>query len=87
MRHRARSAKETHTYRLQVVVEVDEDGKYVACCPALQGCYTQGDSFEEALAGIHDVIEMCLEELREENKEIDPRYPEVVGIKTVEVAI
>ncbi|MGQ9627171.1 MAG: type II toxin-antitoxin system HicB family antitoxin [Anaerolineae bacterium] len=56
------------TYRLQVVVEIDEDGKYVASCPALQACYTQGDTFEEALENIHDVIEMCLEELKEENR-------------------
>ncbi|MBI2844072.1 MAG: type II toxin-antitoxin system HicB family antitoxin [Armatimonadetes bacterium] len=73
------------TYHLQVVIEVDEDGKYVATCPALQGCYAQGDTFEEALVNIRDVIEMCLEELREEKKEIDLRYPKVVGIKSVEV--
>lgn len=75
------------TYRLQVIVEMDEDGKYVASAPALQGCHTQGDTFEEALANIHDVIEMCLEELREENKDLSLQYPEVVGIKTVEVTM
>ena len=72
---------------MQVVLEIDEDGKYVASCPVLQGCHTQGDTFEEALANIQDVIGMCLEELREEHKSIDLRYPEVVGIKTVEVAV
>jgi predicted RNase H-like HicB family nuclease len=87
VRRQPSTPRRTRTYRLQVIVEVDEDGKYVACCPALQGCYTQGDTFEEALAGIHDVIEMCLEELREEKREINLRYPEVVGIKTIEVAI
>lgn len=75
------------TYRLQVVVEIDEDGKYVASCPALQACYTQGDTFEEALENIHDVIEMCLEELKEENREFDLRYPEVIAIKQVEVTV
>jgi predicted RNase H-like HicB family nuclease len=50
-------------YQLQVVIEVDEDGKYVASCPALRGCYTQGDTFEEALENIHDVIETCLIEI------------------------
>jgi predicted RNase H-like HicB family nuclease len=74
-------------YRLQVVIEIDEDGKYVASCPALQGCYTQGDTFEEALENIHDVIEMCLEELKEENREIDLRYPEVIAVKQVEVTL
>jgi predicted RNase H-like HicB family nuclease len=66
-------------------MEVDEDGKYVAWCPALQGCYTQGDTYEEALDNIHDVIALCLEELRQEKREVDLRYPEVVGIKQIEV--
>jgi len=51
-------------YRTQVIIEQDEDGKYIATCPALQGCYTQGDTFEEAIENIKDVIKMCLEELR-----------------------
>lgn len=51
-------------HRLQVIVELDEDGKYIASCPSLQGCYTQGDTFEEALENIRDVIEMCLQELK-----------------------
>lgn len=82
--HSSRSAK---TVQLQVVVEIDEDGKYVAWCPALHGCYTQGDTFEEAVDNVRDVIEMCLAELREEKKLPDLRFPEVVGIKQVEVAL
>lgn len=55
-------------YLLQVVIEQDEDGRYVAECPALEGCYTQGDTFEEVMENIEDVIKMCLEELREEKR-------------------
>ena len=75
------------TYRLQVVVEQDEDGIYVADVPALQGCHTQGRTFEEALANIRDVIAMCIRELREEGRDIQTSYPEVVGIKTLEIAV
>ena len=39
-------------YRFPIIIEKDEDG-YFASCPALQGCYTQGDTYEEALANIH----------------------------------
>jgi predicted RNase H-like HicB family nuclease len=70
-----------------VVIEVDEDGKYVAWCPALQACYTQGDSFEEAMKNIRDVIALCLEELKEERKEVELRYPEVIGIKQIEITL
>lgn len=74
-------------YRFQILIEQDEDGMYVAECPALQGCYTQGVTFEEALENIREVIRICVQELEEEGKTVDPRFPEIVGIKTLEVAI
>ena len=70
-------------YNLQVIIELDEDGKYVAECPALQGCYTQGDTFEEVIENIREVIAMCIEELKEENNEIP--IIEIVGIKNIKV--
>jgi predicted RNase H-like HicB family nuclease len=84
---RKRARPEARTYQLQVVIEVDEDGRYVAWCPALQACYTQGDTFEEAMRNIREVVAMCLDELQEEKKEIDLRFPEVIGIKQVEVTV
>ncbi len=74
-------------YRMQVIIEQDEDEKYIATCPALQGCYTQGDTFEEVIENIKDVVKMCLEELEEEHKTINLKYPEVIAIKQLEVAI
>jgi predicted RNase H-like HicB family nuclease len=57
----------------KVFLEPDEDGGYVVVCPSLQGCYSQGDTVEEALANIREVIEMCLEELRERGEPVpDP---------------
>lgn len=44
-------------YTLPVVVEKDRDG-YFAYCPALQGCYTQGETYEEALRNIEDAIRL-----------------------------
>jgi predicted RNase H-like HicB family nuclease len=87
MRKTNREDQAAQCYRLQVVIEIDEDGRYVAWCPALQACYTQGDTFEEAMENIKDVIAMCLDELREENKEIDVRFPEVIGIRQIEVTV
>ena len=81
------SREGSSTLRLQVVIEIDEDGKYVASCPALQGCHAQGDTFEEALRNVQDVIDMCIEELKDEHRLTDLSYPEVVGIKTVEVSL
>lgn len=76
-----------NTLRFQVIIELDEDGMYVAEVPALQGCYTQGETFEEVLENIREVIAMCLEALREDGKPLPTQYPEVVGIKTLEIAV
>ncbi len=52
---------------LPIIVEKDEDGFYVVECPLLKGCYTQGETLDEALKNIHEVIEMCLEEESEDD--------------------
>ncbi|MBU0608364.1 MAG: type II toxin-antitoxin system HicB family antitoxin [Armatimonadetes bacterium] len=44
-----------------VIVELDEDGYYVASCPALLGCHSQGKTEEQALANIQEAIEGWLE--------------------------
>ncbi len=87
MSRKGKQAPGANTYQLQVIIEVDEDGTYVAWCPALQGCYTQGDTFEKAMEHIRDVIAMCLQELQEEKKPMNLRYPEVIGIKQIEVTL
>ncbi len=48
-------------YKYTVIVERDEDGLYVASVPALQGCYTQGETYEESLNNIKDVIRLHIE--------------------------
>ena len=75
------------SYEIQVIVEQDEDGMYVASCPSLQGCYTQAKTFEEVMKRIKDVVAMCIEELKEEGKDVNIAYPEVFAIKTLKVAV
>jgi predicted RNase H-like HicB family nuclease len=51
-------------YKFTVVVEKDEDGLYVASVPLLQGCYTQGETYEEAMENIKDAIKLHIEARR-----------------------
>lgn len=60
-----------------VVIERDEDGYYVGEVPQLKSCYSQGESIDELMANIKEVIELCLEA---ENDEI---IPEFVSIQKV----
>ncbi len=49
-------------YDFKVLLEPDEEaGGYVVSCPALPGCYTQGDTVDEALENIKQVILLCQE--------------------------
>ena len=72
------------TYRFSVVIEKDEDGFY-AYCPELQGCYTQGETYEEALANIQDAIRLHVED-RLSNKEAIPS-PAAVTLTSLEIAV
>ena len=51
--------------RYPVVLTPDlEDGGFVAECPVIPGCVSEGDTVEETLANIRDAIEGCLATLR-----------------------
>ncbi len=55
------------SYKVSVVIEKDENG-YYAYSPELEGCQSQGDTFEEVLKNIKEAIELYLETLSEEEK-------------------
>ncbi len=52
-----------------VIYEADPDGGYVASVPALAGCYSQGETLEEAERNIAEAIELYLETLRDEQRD------------------
>ena len=51
-------------YQFTVIVQRDEEGNYLAICPALQGCYTEGETPEEALTYLKDAIQLHVEDRR-----------------------
>ena len=72
------------SHAFQVIIEQDEAGNFVAECPALKACYTQGRTYKEVLKNIRDVIEMCLADLKSRGKRV-PRQPEIIAVKRIEV--
>ena len=54
---------------MSVIVEKDQDG-YFVFCPELQGCYTQGDTYEEAMENIKDAIRLHIEDRLESGEDI-----------------
>jgi predicted RNase H-like HicB family nuclease len=68
---------------LPIVIEGDGDGYFVSC-PALQGCYSQGDTYEEAVENIKDAVRLHIEDRIADGEEI----PQVsVSLSTVEIAV
>ena len=47
-------------YRYRVVIYRDEDDVFIAKCPALPGCVTDGATFEEALEMIKDAVRVYI---------------------------
>jgi predicted RNase H-like HicB family nuclease len=71
-------------YKVSVIVEHDKDG-YFAFSPELQGCYTQGDTYEEVMANIKDAIKLHLED-RLESGEVIPEI-DLVSLTSLEVEV
>jgi len=63
------------------IFEPAEEGGYVVSVPALPGCSTQGDTFEEAVANIKDAMQGYLAVLKEEGEEIPQAQADVVITK------
>jgi predicted RNase H-like HicB family nuclease len=68
-------------YQFTVVVEQDEDGVYIASCPALQGCHSQGESYQEAIENLKDAIKLHIEARRSLGEPV----PIEVAVDQVEV--
>lgn len=64
--------------KFRVLIEQDEDGRFVATCPTLPGCVSQGTSRGEARTNIADAISGYLESLRKHNEPIPPAITEEV---------
>ncbi|OGD87966.1 hypothetical protein A3D81_00100 [Candidatus Curtissbacteria bacterium RIFCSPHIGHO2_02_FULL_40_17] len=75
----------TITYQFPVVIEKDEDGLFVADCPDLAGCHTQGKTLEEAITNIRDAIKLHLKILKEDKQEIPHVQP--VSLTSLEVSV
>ncbi len=46
--------------KLKVVIHQAEEGGYWAEVPSIEGCATQGETFDELLANIYEAVEGCL---------------------------
>lgn len=72
--------KESKKINMPVVIEKDKDG-FFAFCPSLQGCYSQGDSYDEVMKNIQEAVELFIED---EKKII---FPSNISLTSIEVKV
>jgi len=65
----------------QVILISDADGGYVVEVPSLPGCYSQGETVEEALENIREAIDLHIESMIAHNEEV----PE--DVQTIQLAV
>jgi len=74
---------ETKILHLPILVEQDEDNLYIVSCPVFKGCHSYGTSVDEALVNIREVIDICIEEEKENSSEMN-RF---VGFREMQIPI
>ena len=60
-----------------VIIERDEDGMYVGEVPQLPACYSQGETIDQLMVNMREVIALCLEEMT------DVSISEFVGVQRI----
>lgn len=67
--------------KFTVTIDRDEDGAWIAECPSIPGCVSQGATRDEALANVKEAIALCLEVRAEKG------MPLTVETRQVEVVV
>jgi predicted RNase H-like HicB family nuclease len=64
--------------KIKIVVHKAEEGGFWAEVPAIPGCATQGETFEELLANLYEAVEGCLSvDVQAPQAEDNPRVLEI----------
>lgn len=69
--------------KYRILIEKDEDGIFVAECPSLPGCISQGITRAEAINNIQDAIKGYIESLKKHGEPVPPTIDEEI----IEVAV
>lgn len=68
---------------LDIIIEKDEDGFYVASVPELPGCHTQAKTLDELIKRVKEAVELYLEVKKDAIK----NNLEFIGIQRIEVPV
>jgi predicted RNase H-like HicB family nuclease len=64
--------------KYRVCIEQDEDGVFIATCPAFPGCVSEGKTREEATANVKEAMEGYLRSLNRHDEPVPPGIAEEI---------
>ncbi|MBN1798043.1 MAG: type II toxin-antitoxin system HicB family antitoxin [Spirochaetales bacterium] len=71
-------------YKFSVVIEKDKDG-YSGFCPELQGCFAQGNTYEEIIENMKDAIKLNIEDRLDDSESVP--QSDYISLASVELAV
>lgn len=83
--------KQKNVLNFTVIFTQDEDRVFVADCPAIPGCHSQGTTYEEAVKHIEEAIRLCLDVASEDKAYRDTinfgqeDIPRFVGVSDISI--
>ena len=72
---------------IQLTAHIERDletGLYIGMVPSIPGAHTQARSLDELQANLKEVVELCIEEMSEEEIKA---LPEFVGLQSFSIAV
>lgn len=72
------------TTQLPLIIEKDQKGFYAVECPLFDGCYSQGETLDEAIKNIREVIRLILEE-KQAQKTLSAYQPKELSLHTIAI--
>lgn len=69
---------------LPILVEQDEDHTFIVSCPVFKGCHSYGNTIDEALQNIREVIDLCIEEEQNQNNSTENKF---IGFREIHVQV
>ncbi len=67
-----------------IVIEQDKDGIFIIECPAFEGCRSYGKTIDEALSNIREAIQVCIDEIDEDEMGALSTF---IGVRDIEVSL